>query len=135
MLLLLRREATASYTIDTLHEMSFATQVLECVERTALAYPGARVVRVRIAAGEILALNEASLTFCLEAIAAGSVMDGATIEMTTRPLELRCARCGPFALNSVSEAVCPVCGGSAAVSGGRELIVEEIELDDPDGSN
>lgn len=85
--------------------MSFAEQVLECVVREAAGYPDSRVSRVRLRAGIALALEPASLRFCLEAIAADTVMDGAHIEMV-EDAEL-----------------------------GSELIVEEIELDEEDNQS
>lgn len=63
-----------------MHEMSFAEQVLEQVLREAAAYPGLRVTRVALRAGERLAIEPASLRFCLEAIAADTAMDGAVLD-------------------------------------------------------
>lgn len=59
-------------------------------------------MRVRLRAGEALALEPASLRFCLEAISVDTVMNGARIEMVEDG-EL-----------------------------GSELIVEEIEIDEED---
>ena len=112
--------------------MSFATQILSCVERAAEAYPGVTVVRVRVAVGAFLAVNEASLAFCLTAIAAGTVMSGAKLEIKTVQPQLQCTKCGAFALNSAQAVVCPKCGNPAALSRHAELVVEEIEIDEQD---
>ncbi len=68
-----------------MHEMAFAQQILDCVQSYTADYPNARVTRLRLASGARLALDPASLRFCLEAIAVGSVMDGASIELLESP--------------------------------------------------
>jgi hydrogenase nickel incorporation protein HypA/HybF len=86
-----------------MHEMAFAEQVLTHVLHEAAAYPDMRVSRVVLRAGEPLAIEPASLRFCLEAIAAGTPMDRAAIEYTET---------GDL---------------------GPELVIQEIELDEQDG--
>lgn len=115
--------------------MSFATQILACVQRTAEVYPGATVSRVRVGAGILLALNEASLSFCLHAIAGGTVMEHAVLEMETLPLVAECPRCGPVDAGGAPVTECPHCGRPVTVTGGSDLIVEEIELNEQDGQS
>jgi Zn finger protein HypA/HybF involved in hydrogenase expression len=89
-----------------MHEMSFAEQVLEVVAREAeAAVPGAKVARVKLRAGTLLALEPASLQFALEAISADTSLEGARFEYEeTDGL-------------------------------GPELVVEEIELHEQDDSS
>lgn len=86
-----------------MHELSFAQQVLECVEHEAAVWPGSRVTRVRMRSGALLALEPASLRFALECISAGTVAEGAVFEC--------------FASED---------------DPGADLVVEEIELDEQD---
>jgi hydrogenase nickel incorporation protein HypA/HybF len=113
-----------------MHEFSFAQQVLESVEREAAAYPGSKVLRVKLRAGELLALEPSSLRFCLESIAVGTVMENAIIEMDEFEPEVECPKCGRVPVQSVLESKCPICGEPALLVAGTELIIEEIELDD-----
>ena len=96
-----------------MHELSFATEVLDAVEREAAPYAGCRVVKVRLYAESKLNVDASSLVFCLEAISAGTVMAGAEIEVRQGD-GADVAWQGP--------------GGSS----GTDLIIEEIELDAPD---
>ena len=68
-----------------MHELSFAQQILDAVQSEAEKYPEARVVRIRLRAGERLALEPASLTFCLNAIAEGTSAEDAHIEIQPVP--------------------------------------------------
>jgi len=116
-----------------MHELSFAQQVLDGVLREAEAYPGCRIVRVRLRAGEMLALEPASLRFCLDAIAVGTAMEGAVIEMEEEPLALDCPQCGRVPAAGRMDPVCPKCGQPGVVAPATDLIIEEIELDEQDG--
>jgi hydrogenase nickel incorporation protein HypA/HybF len=116
-----------------MHEMSFAQQILDVVLREAEAYPGARVTRVKLKAGALLALEPASLRFCLEAIAADTPMEGAALDMVETPAEIECPVCGRIEVESLSGGMCPDCGAQAQPATGTELTIEEIELDEEDG--
>lgn len=118
-----------------MHEMSFATQILACVQRAAEAYPNATVSRVRVGAGILLTLNEASLSFCLNAIAGGTVMEHAVLELETLPLVFECPRCGRVDAGGARVPECPHCNRPVTVTGGSDLIVKEIELDEQDGQS
>ena len=94
-----------------MHELSFAEQILETIQRETAAYSGARVTRVKLKTDEYLALEPASLRFCLESISVNTVMDGAEIEI---------------------EEVQPPPGAERPFFGAG-LVIEEIELDEQDG--
>ena len=113
-----------------MHEMSFAEQILQVVQREAANYPGATVVRVRLRAGELLGLDPASLRFCLEAISVDTVMEGAEIDMDQTGPELDCSECGRVTIESVLDPVCPNCGRLGRLATGTEMVIEEIELDE-----
>lgn len=114
-----------------MHELGFAAQILESIEREVREYPNCRVTRVRLRAGDLLAIDKASLAFCLEGISAGTVMEGAAIDLRTAQPELECPRCGPVVVEHARAVVCPRCGQSGGkVRGADELVIEEIELDE-----
>jgi hydrogenase nickel incorporation protein HypA/HybF len=115
-----------------MHELSFATQILDRVQQEARNFPRSKVTRVRLSAGELLCIENASLTFCLEAIAAGTVMENAEIEIAEVPLELECAQCGRTPVASALEPHCPRCGEIGTLVAGTDLIIEEIEFNEPD---
>lgn len=93
-----------------MHELSFAEQILETIQRETAAFGAARVTRVKLRADEYLALEPASLRFCLESIAVNTIMDGARIEIEEVPLP----------------------AGTDRPLFGAGLVIEEIELDEQD---
>ena len=113
-----------------MHELSFAEQILKVVEHEARKNGARKVNRVRLRVGKLSGVDKESLSFCLEAIAAGSLMDGSRIEVTEVEPELVCAACGRFPVGDASAAVCPRCGKPAELSPATEVYVEEIELND-----
>ena len=117
----------------SMHELSFATEILERVQQEARNFPACKVTRVRLGAGELLCIDNASLTFCLEAIAAGTVMENARIEIAELPLELECARCGRTPVATALDSRCPGCGQAGEFVSGKDLVIEEIEINEPDG--
>ncbi|HQM48366.1 MAG TPA: hydrogenase maturation nickel metallochaperone HypA [Candidatus Hydrogenedentes bacterium] len=94
-----------------MHELSFAQQILETVQREAAGFGGVRVTRVKLRADEYLALEPASLRFCLESISQDTIMAGAEIE--------------------IEEVAAPA--GAERPLFGAGLVIEEIELDEQDG--
>jgi len=113
-----------------MHELGFAEQILNCVVGEARRHGARRALRVKLQMGKYSGLEKASLSFCLEAISAGTLMEGAEIEIEETAAEWFCANCGRFTLDEHAEPICPVCGGKAALTEGMELYVKEIELDD-----
>ena len=116
-----------------MHEMSFAVQIFENVAREAGRYPGSRVVRIRLRAGEALAVEPASLRFCLEAISMDTSLEGAAVEVVEEPMHVECPQCGRVPVALGQGPVCPECGSSAPFAQDTALTIEEIELDDEEG--
>ncbi len=113
-----------------MHEMSFAVQIFENVAREAGRYPGSRVVKIKLRAGEALAIEPASLRFCIEAISADTPLEGADVEVVEEPMCVECPRCGRVPVASLRNPVCPECGSPARLARDVALTIEEIELDD-----
>jgi hydrogenase nickel incorporation protein HypA/HybF len=113
-----------------MHELSFAETILRLVEKTARAHGGGRVARVSLRVGTMSGVNKGSLTFCIEAIAAGTALAGARIEVIDVEPGLVCRECGRSPLSGASAPVCPKCGRPAEVAPATDLYVEEIELND-----
>ncbi|MEW6238596.1 MAG: hydrogenase maturation nickel metallochaperone HypA [Candidatus Omnitrophota bacterium] len=116
-----------------MHELGFAEQILNCVEEEARRHGARKALRVKLRMGKYSGLEKASLFFCLEAISAGTLMEGAEIEIEETAAEWFCANCGRYSSDGYAEPICPACGGKAVLTEGMELYVKEIELDDDEG--
>ncbi len=113
-----------------MHELSFAENILKVVEKTARAHGGGRVARVSLRVGTMSGVDKGSLRYCLDAIASGTLMAGARIEIVDVAPALECRACGRSPLSVAAAPVCPKCGRPAEVVPATDLYVEEIELND-----
>ena len=119
-----------------MHELSIAASIVDAVTESAAAYPGARVVAVRLRVGALAAVIEDSLQFCWGVTTEDTPLDGAALVVRTLPVVIHCAACGMDAeLDTVQSFRCPRCGELAAdLRQGRELEIESIELEEPDAA-
>ena len=96
------------------------------------AYPGARVVEVRLRVGALSAVIEDSLQFCFGIASEGTPVQGARLVVTIVPVVMHCAGCGvDVELKSVQSFRCPQCDAPCFdLRQGRELEIESFEIDD-----
>ena len=122
------------------HELSIANEIVAVAERTAGGLPVA-VVRVKV--GRLRQVVPEYLDFYFEAAARGTVCEGAAMEWERLPSLLRCDRCAtewdpaPAPARTEDELLvdfrCPGCrSGLHSVVSGDELLVESIDVEDPD---
>ena len=92
-----------------------------------------KVKSVRLRLGKLTAVVPASLRLCLEVVTAGTAMEGAELEFVEVPVVLRCRDCGAETEIERPPLVCGACGWNAVeVIGGREMIVESVEVEELD---
>jgi hydrogenase nickel incorporation protein HypA/HybF len=126
------------------HELSIARAVLEIALRHASDRP---VVRVDLSVGALRQVVPDSLEFCFEIAARETPCEGAALAQTLVPARMRCRACGgewdpaPAPAEDASALVaapsfrCPSCRAAGGeVIAGEELVVESIEVEDPEAS-
>lgn len=114
-----------------MHEMSLAAGVLRVVEDAAARERFSRVKRVTLEAGALAGVEVGALRFALEAIAPGTVLDGAAIEIDERPGRAWCLRCATSVEIASRADPCPRCGTwQLTPTGGTELKVRELIVHD-----
>lgn len=116
-----------------MHELSIVSSIVDTVTESLAAYPGARVLEVRLRVGALAAVIEDSLQFCFGIATEGTALEGSKLVVTTLPVVVRCETCAQEAeLGSVQSFRCPRCGEPATdVRQGRELMIEAIEIEEP----
>lgn len=114
------------------------SSIVESVTEGLRAYPGARVLEVRLKVGALAGVVEDSLQFCWGIATDGeaSALAGSRLVVQTVPVMVHCAACGGVGpLASLQDFVCPQCGAPATdVRGGRVLEIESIEIEEGSGA-
>jgi hydrogenase nickel incorporation protein HypA/HybF len=114
-----------------MHELSLAGGILRVVEDAAAREPFRRVSRLTLEAGALAGVEVAALRFALEAIAPGTLLEGAAIEIEQPPGTAWCLRCAASVPIASRLDPCPQCGSAqVAPTGGTELKVRELIVHD-----
>jgi hydrogenase nickel incorporation protein HypA/HybF len=115
-----------------MHELSIVTSVVESVTESLAAYPGARVVEVRLRVGALASVVRESLEFCYGIAAEGTALEGSRLVINVLPVVMHCEKCGEdVELKGVQSFRCPRCGEPCFdLRQGRELEIDSIEIED-----
>jgi len=119
----------------TLHELSIAQEIYRTSRAAVAAHGPGRLERVKVAVGELTAIEPDLLTFAWEALTGGGPDAGSLLEVEWHPARQFCAACNadkPRAQGTWLR-LCPDCGQALQVSGGQELDVLQVAFL-PDGA-
>lgn len=113
-----------------MHEASLAGGVLQLVEDTARREGFARLLSLRLEAGQLAGVDVRALRFALESLAPGTLLDGAQIQIDETPGQAWCLPCGQSVTIAQRGDACPVCGGyQLQPTGGMELRVVDMNVE------
>jgi hydrogenase nickel incorporation protein HypA/HybF len=111
-----------------MHELSIADAVREIVERNAR---GRRVTAVELTVGHLRQVVPDSLEVAWQLVTSGTALDGAQLKTDYVAATAHCNSCGGNAELTAFPALCAACGSlDVEVSGGDELLVEALELEE-----
>jgi len=118
-----------------MHELDLAARIHGMCRNRLVA--GAQLECVRLAVGELAAVEPGLLRHAWDAIVDGGPDAGAVLEIEWRTARQRCAACGAAAPRDAAEWVraCPRCGGALAIEGGFELDVLGFDYTDERGAS
>lgn len=89
-----------------------------------------RVRKVSLEIGELTMINPEQLEFCFRAIISDDeLMSSAELEIEMKKAEVECGRCGRIDEPIMGIFICPKCGGTLKISGGRDLIIKSVDLE------
>jgi hydrogenase nickel incorporation protein HypA/HybF len=116
------------------HELSLATEIYRTCRATIDARGAGRLDSVRVAIGELAAVEPELLVYAWEAVVAGGDDAGAKLEVEWHPARQTCPECGEVKDRAAGIWLrsCPECGRSLRVEGGHELDVIDLSYT-PDG--
>ncbi len=115
-----------------MHEVSIVETLIEQVEREVerSGHKG-RVTRLELVIGRLSGVNIDSIRFAFEMLAPGTLLEAARVHIDEPKATCCCRSCGARAAVDGLVAQCPACGsGDAFIEGGRDLLLQSIELED-----
>jgi len=118
------------YTV-AMHEMGIAIEIYRTCLETVREHGGGHLQRVRIAVGELAAVEPDLLAFGWEAVIADGPDEGAQLEIDFCKADQRCPKCDEAKDRSEGSwlRICPDCGTPLEVRGGDELDVLEVSFE------
>ena len=112
-----------------MHEMALTESIVEIAVEAAKGEGAHRVTRVIVDVGALSSVEPEALTFCFEAAAAGTLAEGASLEIARIEGAGWCADCSRTVALAERFGLCPRCGGaSVRMTAGDELRVREMEV-------
>ncbi len=113
-----------------MHEMGIAMNILDSCHAAVARHGGGRLEEVRIALGELSAIEPDLLRFAWEAVVANSPEACCRLEVEWRPARQRCPACGEEKTRSVGTWLrsCPDCGQPLQIEGGDELDILHVSF-------
>ena len=115
-----------------MHEVSLVQALIEQVEKEVqqAGYTG-RVVRVDLVVGRLSGAHPDALRFAFELLAPETVVAGAQLEIAEIRADCCCQACHARVPIDDLLCACPHCGSpQITIEGGRELLLQSIELDE-----
>jgi hydrogenase nickel incorporation protein HypA/HybF len=113
-----------------MHESSLARQVLAAVLERAAEEQAVRVRVVRGFLAETEALSAESIAFHFAALAAGTIAEGAQLELDLRHVDARCTACSATYLPDHHLLLCPRCGSTAGeLLGPTGLAIQTMDVE------
>ncbi len=113
-----------------MHEVAIAQSIVELVNDQAVALGFKRVHAVRLSIGALASVEPDALRFGFDAVTAGTVAEGARLEIDRPPGRGFCLGCEHDIEVTARGVPCPSCGGFQwLVTAGEELSVKDLEVD------
>jgi hydrogenase nickel incorporation protein HypA/HybF len=119
-----------------MHEFALACSIVRIAERCAEQHGARRVTGVNCRVGVLRQVVPELLTRAFEAATTGTRLAEARLDVEAEPVQVRCAACGFEGVEDRWVIACSQCGSTQLhTSGGTELLVTAITVDDEDGES
>ena len=113
-----------------MHEMALTESIVEIATDAAKKQGAAKVKRVFVDVGALSHVESEALLFCFAAVSAGTIAEGAALEIDRVPGAGWCLDCGKAVAIAERFDACPECGRHhVQMTEGDELRVREIEVE------
>jgi len=113
-----------------MHEMAIAQSVLDIAFGEMERRAAKRLSKVKVSIGEFSGVVKEALEFAFAALKPDTQAAEAEFEIEVVPLQAECSTCGPArCLLCDLDLICPTCGGTLQITGGREMKVDYLDID------
>ncbi len=113
-----------------MHEMALTESIVEIAVESAKREGAVHVRRVFVEIGTLSHIEPEALLFCFSAVSAGTIAEGATLEISLVAGAGWCMDCSQTVPLAERFGPCPNCGGfHVQMSAGNEMRVKELEVD------
>lgn len=117
-----------------MHETSIALEILKTSQKVLADHGGTRIVRVKVAVGELSAVEPELLRYAWEAVTVAGPAQGSVLEVEFFPARQVCPTCGPVPrAPGAWVPLCLSCGAPLLVEGGNELDLLQVEFEKDGG--
>lgn len=121
-----------------MHEFSIASSIAESVLGFCDKEKVRRVLKIRLAIGELTLVEAEQLRFCFASITPETPLSDAALEIETVPAAVRCPACsyegppkywdGALSVTPVATLECPKCGQAAVATQGHDCAIRAIKF-------
>lgn len=113
-----------------MHEMSLCESVVQILEQQAAVQQYSRVKAVWLEVGMLANVEPDAMRFCFDAVAEGSLAEGARLELLQIPGQAECLACAAQVVVRQLYGQCPNCGSHRLqVNTGNQLRIKELEVE------
>ena len=122
--------------VKPMHELAVCQALIEQVEAIARERLARRVDTICVSIGPLSGVEPRLLEQAFPVASAGTVADGASLELDCLPLRVRCQQCDHVTDALPSRLICGNCGDwHTELVSGDELILSRVELLQEDSDN
>ncbi len=108
--------------------MALTESIVEIAVEAAKNQGAGKVTRVIVEIGALTCVEPEALQFCFAAVAAGTLAEGALLEIERIPGAGWCGGCRKIVPLAERFDLCPDCGQLVRMTAGGELKVREMEI-------
>ena len=113
-----------------MHELSLMEGVLGIVMEAQREHGFRKVLRIALERGALSSAEPEALRFCFDVVMAGSVAEGALLELLEVPALGVCGGCGETVEVSARAELCRTCGGVVGeITQGTDLRIKDLEVE------
>jgi len=112
-----------------MHELSLAEDMRDLILERASQERFGAVEKVWLEIGELSCVEADAMAFCFDSVMAGTLVEGAQLEIISVPGEGECPRCGHRCQVQALYDACPECGSfGLGIVQGRDVRVKSLSV-------